>query len=64
MQCDNAGFADKGISVSGWSYPTAQKTDIITFDFSNYTGADMAYIRINAVGSGADMIVTKNEPIE
>lgn len=52
-----------GLNVSGWSYPVAQNTDVITFDFSGYTGEDMAYIRINAVGSGANMIVTKNEEI-
>lgn len=52
-----------GLKVSGWSYPHAQDTDVITFDFSDYTGEDMAYIRINAVGQGANMIVTLNEEI-
>lgn len=63
MQGENATLSANNVSVSGWSYPIAQNTDIMTFDFSNYEGADMAYIRINAVGSGANMIITKNKEI-
>lgn len=62
LQCDNAKFVEAGINVSGWSYPTASSSDVITFDFSGYA-KDIAYIRINAVGNGANMIVTKNEEI-
>ena len=63
VQCSKSTIEGIGVKGSGWSYPSAADSDIITLDFSNYTGADMAFVRINAVGSGANMIVTKNEEI-
>jgi hypothetical protein len=41
----------------------ATKNTVVTLDFSNYTDSSLAYIRLNGIGSGADMIVTKNEEI-
>lgn len=51
-----------GVHGSGWTYPKTLETDVITLDFSDFAG-DMAFIRINAIGDGANMIVTKNEEI-
>lgn len=42
---------------------TTDENGITTFDLSYVSGADFAYIRISAFGSGEDMIVTINEEI-
>lgn len=62
IQGNTAALSAKGITVTGRSYPITFNTDVATFDFSGHTG-DMAFIRFTAIGSGANMIVTKNEEI-
>lgn len=58
----------KTMDKAGGTYPVKlsydAETGVTTIDYSGMTTiSDMAYIRINAAGNGADMIVTLNEPI-
>ena len=61
-QATQAGMEGLNVKITWGTFPVSVPSDIVTFDLTNID-ENTAYIRINAVGQGANMIVTINEEI-